>query len=274
MVTYQGPLDLTELARLVSTEYGIDFSKYRQSCLHRRVIHRMSMAGFDDIELYASYLAGHPDEMERLMDVVTIHVTDFFRDIDVFDTFSNRPLSMILEKNLAAGHDSIRVWSAGCATGEEAYSFGIILMHLLEKRKVDMRVEVFGTDISEESCRIARRGVYSWRKLDKVPPQIKARYFEPDGPEFKVVPEIMNRVKFRVHDLFLDPPYSMLDLIVCRNVLIHFNHDVRSQVISRFYDALGDGGILILGKSEAVPQQSAACFKLIESRSKIYMKKD
>jgi two-component system CheB/CheR fusion protein len=225
------------------------------------------------LEKYIAYLSDIPGEMEKLLDVVTIHITGFFRDQDVFASLTERIVPAIVERKLSTKRESVRIWSAGCSTGEEAYSIAILFAEILRIKKADLRVEIFGTDISEESCRVASKGVYPERRLRGVSQSRKRSHFDRDGECYRISADIRRCVKFMVHDLFDSPPFSMLDLVICRNVLIHFNQKVREDIISGFHSALGENGILILGKSEALTGSSTALFRLVDPRTKIYRKR-
>ncbi|MBN2069978.1 MAG: protein-glutamate O-methyltransferase CheR [Candidatus Krumholzibacteriota bacterium] len=264
-------LEINELTWYINSRYGIDLSMYRTTCMKRRIMHRIQMVGCDSIDEYFIYLNEHPEEIERLKDIVTIHVTGFFRDEDVF-----RKLETVLFPELIGRKKEnggvVRIWSAGCSTGDETYSLAILMDYLLSKYSPGMELEVFGTDISEESTKTARAGLYSEEKITRVPAQMKSVAFEPEDGMFRISNRIRRSVKFRVHDLFSPPPFSLLDLIVCRNVLIHFEHDIRGQVISRFHSALSDEGLLILGKSEALESGSGDQFEIVDPRNKIFRK--
>jgi two-component system CheB/CheR fusion protein len=268
-----GNRSLGKLLQLVCTTYGIDFSRYRFTCVGRRVSHRMTTLGYSDLEEYMEFLRDNPGEMDALLNAVTIHVTGFFRDKEVFDSLSRIVLPRIVEGKLAEKSRNIRIWSAGCATGEETYSLAVLFTYLLNQQGHALNLEVFGTDISEESCRIARKGVYPKQKLSDMPVRMKVRYFDVVEEGLQISPEIRRLVKFRVHDLFSAPPYSMLDLVVCRNVMIHFDHNARGNIIMNFNNVLVDGGILILGKSEAVTGDELELFEMVDPRSKVYRKR-
>ena len=265
--------DLSELIWFVQSRCGMDLSRYRPSCIRRRVLHRLSMLGCRSLGSYVGYLNEHPGEVEELLNVVTIHVTGYFRDRDVYDTLEERIFPKIIERKRSTHQKLIRIWSAGCSTGEETYSTVIALIHHLGGRSGDYRVEMYGTDISEESCRIARRGYYSREKVSGIPLALLKRYFSIDGSGYRITQEIRRHVKFAVHDLFSEPPFSMLDLVICRNVLIHFDHEVRGDVLANFHGALCDDGFFVLGKSEAMSGPALGLFELVEPRSKIYRKR-
>lgn len=266
-------LDLSELAWIVKSRYGVDLSRYRPTCLHRRVLHRMAMASCEDIEEYVGRLTVDPGEIEKLMDIVTIHVTEFFRDRDVFRSLERGYVPALVDDKEASGHGVFRAWSAGCSTGEEAYSMAMMIDRAVSRVSPNMHIDVYGTDVSEDSCRTARKGVYSDEKIKGLPADIRDRYFEKEGRSWKVKSRLKSLLRFRPHDLFTASPYSHLDLIMCRNVLIHFEHDVRKDVITIFFGSLQDHGLLVLGKSEALSGPLEDLFELVEPRCKIYRKK-
>jgi len=265
-------LDLSELAWLVRSRCGVDLSRYRATTLNRRVLHRMAMTGSGDIEEYLGRLTADHDEMEKLVDIVTIHVTGFFRDRDVFKSLERGYVPALVDEKTGAGHGVFRAWSAGCSTGEEAYSMAVIIDRAVRNVSPNTHIEVFGTDISGDSCRTARKGVYCGEKLESIPDDVRDVYFEEDGECRKVTSRLRSLVKFTSHDLFTASPYSQLDLIMCRNVMIHFEHEVRDDVIGNFHDSLQDRGLLVLGKSEALAGPLEDLFELVEPRCKIYRK--
>jgi two-component system, chemotaxis family, CheB/CheR fusion protein len=266
-------MSMGELLANLQTKFGRDFSNYRLSCIQRRVALRMSTLKLATLDDYLAYLAGNPKEIEQLLDTVTIHVTEFFRDNEVFEAVAKDLVPEIVSNKLHSPSRTIRVWSAGCSTGEETYSLAVVVLRHLQSSGSDLALEVYGTDVSKEACAIAREGVYAARKIESVPGDVTRRYFEAAGTDYRVVPEVRRHVKFSVHDLFSPSPFSLLDLVVCRNVLIHFDHSVRNDVLKRFHAALGDRGLLILGKSEAVMGSALACYELVDPRNKIYRKK-
>lgn len=266
-------IDVNELIWYMQSTCGVDLSRYRPSCVRRRVSHRLSMLGIRTLEEYVGYLNDHPNEIEELLNVVTIHVTGFFRDRDVYDALAENILPILIEGKYSASRGAIRVWSAGCSTGEETYSTAITLLHFLRERKIDCKVEIYGTDISEEACRVARGGYYAAEKVSGFPQYMLKQYFDAEGSGYRISQDVRRRVKFTVHDLFSESPFSMLDLVVCRNVLIHFEHAARGDVLANFHKSLHDDGFLILGKSEAMSGPALGLFKLVEPRTKVYRKR-
>jgi chemotaxis methyl-accepting protein methylase len=265
-------MSMGELLANLQTKFGKDFSNYRLSCIQRRVALRMSTLKLATLDEYMGYLSGNPKEIEQLLDTVTIHVTEFFRDIEVFDAIAADILPAIVARKLHSPSRTIRIWSAGCSTGEEAYSLAILALRRLRTEHAGLALEVYGTDVSTEACAVARAGVYAARKIEQVPPELRRAYLEESGDAFRVTAGARRCMKFSVHDLFAPSPFSMLDLVVCRNVLIHFDNAVRNDVLDRFHASLGDYGMLILGKSEAVMGTALARYELVDPRNKVYRK--
>ncbi len=265
-------LDMNELAWFVDSQYGVNLSMYRSSCIKRRIMHRLSMVGCDDMDQYFELLDKDPGELEKLMDILTIHVTSFFRDSDVFDVLEKKVFPEIIARKAASNHPVVRVWSAGCSTGEETYSLAMLLDYLKRKTESNVMIEVFGTDLSEEAIRSARAGIYDKDRIEEVPVMLRQDVFSPHDGMFRISSRIRKLVKFTTHNLFSPAPYSMIDLITCRNVLIHFEHDTRGSINHYFHSALTEEGMLVLGKSEALGEEVLDRFEIVHPRSKIYRK--
>lgn len=265
--------EIADLVAQLYAKFGKDLSNYRLNTLKRRISLRMAALRMQSMNEYLSYLNREPEEIEKLLDSVTIHVTEFFRDPDVFDSIAKIVLPEILERKRLVCDSAIRIWSAGCATGEEAYSLAMVALEFVRINNLEIAVEIYGTDISKEACRVARQGIYDRGKLGKIPLEFRERYLEPHPAGFRVNSHLRRTVHFATNDLFKDPPYSDLDMIVCRNVIIHFDHAVRNEVLMRFYGALAPAGLLILGKSEAITGSAASRFELVDARTKIYRRR-
>jgi len=265
-------VSIGELIADLQKKFGRDLSNYRLACLQRRVSLRMSTLGVSTLGQYRDLVNKNPAEIDRLLDTVTIHVTEFFRDQDVFDAITKDIMPEIVERKLHSPSRTIRVWSAGCSTGEEAYSLAILMIQYFRARDLDLAIDLYATDISKEAVAFGRAGVYQEKKISGVPASLRQRYFEHDEKGYRVAPAVRRHVKFSVHDLFSEPPFSLLDVILCRNVLIHFDGGVRNNVLVRFHKALAENGMLILGKSEAVMGMALVLYDLIDPRNKIYRK--
>lgn len=265
--------NMKELVALVLSRTGVDFAKYRPSCVKRRVLYRMATLGCSDLSDYARYARERPNEIEYLLDAVTIHVTEFFRDNDVFESIARDVLHPLIERKLASGDKALRIWSAGCATGEEAYSIAIILLDVLGQKQIDMEVEVVASDISGASIDTASAGIYDESACVNIPPYLKDRFFTSDGATYSVTRNVRQCIRFEVHDLFTEAPSSHFDVVVCRNVMIHFKNDMRGPVLSHIHSSLNDGGMLVLGRAEALTGPEAHNFELVNPTNKIYRRK-
>lgn len=264
-------IELADLIARLHARFGRDLSSYRLGCLKRRIATRMSTLRIESLEEYFEHLAARPDEIETLLDTVTIHVTEFFRDAEVFEAIAQKLLPEVLARRGRGSSSAVRVWSAGCSTGEEPYSLAIVIAEYLRANRIDLDLEIFATDISKEACRVARLGVYDLRKTERISPALRSRYFERVEGGLRVVERLRRAVRVQQHDLFTDAPFSELDCVVCRNTLIHFDHAVRNEVLARFHRALGAGGVLVLGKSEAIMGSAVSLFSLVDPRNKMYV---
>ncbi|WP_250035328.1 CheR family methyltransferase [Paractinoplanes maris] len=227
---------------------GFDFMGYKRSSLMRRVNRRMGQVGAATFQDYTDYLQVHPDEFAALFNTVLINVTAFFRDTDAWSYLSKE----VLEPLLAAKPDDspIRVWSAGCASGEEAYTLAIVLAELLGLEAFKERVKIYATDIDEEQLNEARQATYGDRELEAVPPDLAERYFEASNGRFAFRKDLRRSVIFGRNDLVRDAPISRIDLLACRNTLMYFNAETQATILGRLHFALRDEGVLFLGKAE------------------------
>lgn len=247
---------------------GIDFSSYKAPTITRRIQRRMAVTGQRSLADYHDYLAEHPDEYDLLVSSFLIKVTEFFRDPDVFDYFREGGLEPIIERARERGE--LRVWSAGCATGEEAYSLAILISELLGNETPRINVRVFGTDLDEDAIVFARRGIYPMAAVSKLPPKLIDKYFiRRNDNELEVSKSIRSMVIFGQHDLGQRSPFPRIDLAFCRNVLIYFTPELQLRSLQLFAFALRDGGFLVLGKAESV-NRLTDYFAAEQSALKIY----
>jgi two-component system CheB/CheR fusion protein len=239
---------LENLLEFIRDSRGFDFTGYKRSSLARRVRKRMGECGMTDYAAYRDLLEADAEEFRELFNTILINVTAFLRDTESW-TFLQREVVPDLTTARSA-QDEIRVWSAGCSSGEEAYSLAILFAEVLGIDECIRRLKIYGTDVDEEALREARAGVYSAKALDALSPQLRERYFEENGGRFAFRPDLRRRVIFGRHDITRDAPISRLDLLVCRNTLMYFNAEAQSQIVERFHFALRPGGHLFLGKAE------------------------
>ena len=238
------------VVRHLRNRVGHDFSEYKPGTLLRRIAVRMSILGLEHAQEYLRYLIDRPQEAEQLLDSILINVTTFFRDAEVFRDLRDYILPELVEK---AGSDGeLRIWVAGCATGQEAYSYAIALDETMERLNIWPSVSIFGTDIDEAALRIARAGHYGDAAIDGLAPDIVQKYFRQSRNGHVVIEKIRNMVRFSSQNLIKDPPFSQIDLLSCRNLLIYFESSLQDSAVKTFHYSLRDGGILVLGNSESI----------------------
>ena len=261
---------LVALLDKVERERGFACASYKHSCLRRRIKTRMRARGTDTYESYIELLDREPREMERLLAALTINVTRFFRNRPVWDAVATGVIPDIWGSEI----DPIRVWSAGCATGEEAVSMAILFhRHAAVNGMLGQmgRLSVVGTDVDSAVIKAATEAAYSEADLAEMDPQLRRRYFS-ESPPFRLAEGVRRLVRYVQHDLLRDPyPSAPQNVIICRNVLIYFDRVVQQQVIRRFRESLAPGGYLILGKVESALDMSWA-FERVAARERIFRK--
>ncbi len=236
-----------ELLHYLRDSRGFDFTGYKRTSLMRRVDRRMQTADIGSYETYLDLLQVRPDEFTALFNTILINVTDFFRDTDSWDHLAQTVLPALLE---ARASGPIRIWSAGCATGEEAYSLAMLLAEAIGTEGFRERVKIYATDVDDEALAEARQATYSERNIASVPAELRAKYFDRAGEQFVFSKDLRRGVIFGRNDLVQDAPISRIDLLVCRNTLMYFNAETQAKVVGRFHFALAPDGVLFLGKAE------------------------
>ena len=263
------PATLRTLLQKVMRHARVDFSGYKESTVWRRILRRMVSNRVHTMEEYLLLTEKNPEELNQLCKEILISVTSFFRDPRAFETL-REALAELLAQKLPG--EEIRIWIAGCATGEEAYSVAILLSELLGANLSDYRVQIFATDIDLNAMAIARRGVYPESALAEIDSGLIARYFSSRDGHYEVNKFLRDLVVFARQDLVQDPPFLRLDLLTCRNVLIYFQGSLQDQVLSTFHYALRAGGLLFLGKSETAHQRDGQ-FESIAKDAKIFRRR-
>jgi two-component system CheB/CheR fusion protein len=263
--------DWIRMFKLLRDAAGLDFTFYKKATISRRVARRMAMKNVEKLSEYVNDLKTDPEELNALYRDLLIQVTSFFRDPAVFRALRNRILPQILSRrslSRATSSDSIRIWVPGCSSGEEAYSIAISLLEKLGDRASSTSIQIFATDISEQAIDKARAGVYSKEALAKVSKQRVQRFFTRVNGSFQITSGVRDLCIFARHDLIKDPPFSRMDLISCRNVLIYLEPVLQRKILAAFSYALDDGGFLLLGKSEtsgALPD-----FRMVDRKNKFF----
>jgi two-component system CheB/CheR fusion protein len=264
-----GDFDEDVLRRILAhlrVRTGHDFSKYKRSTVVRRIARRMQVNRTDVLQDYYDIIRDNPDEVQALLSDLLISVTTFFRDREAFEALA-KLLPNIFESK---GHDQpIRVWVAGCATGEEAYSVGMLLLEEAMRHVVRPHIQVFGTDLDVRALAAAREGRYPVAiEADISEPRLR-RYFSREGDYYRVRQELRDIILFALHDLLKDPPFSHIDLISCRNVLIYLDRELQEQVCGTFHYALNPGRYLFLGAAETA-ENPAGLFRTMDRHARIY----
>src|SRR5215472_990452 len=261
---------LEDLLTFVRDSRGFDFTGYKRSSLARRIRKRMHEAGSSDYVDYRDRLESSAEEFGLLFNTILINVTGFFRDSETWTFLQGEVMPELLTD--IDGEREIRVWSAGCASGEEAYSLAIAFSEALGVEETARRVKIYGTDIDDEALRDARIGLYSAKNLEGLPAEMRDRYFEQNGTQFSFRPDLRRRVIFGRHDITRDAPISRLDLLVCRNTLMYFNVETQAQVIDRFHFALRERAYLFLGKAEMLLSDGDR-FEVVSMRQRIFRRR-
>uniref|UniRef100_UPI001ABA6179 CheR family methyltransferase n=1 Tax=Aetokthonos hydrillicola TaxID=1550245 RepID=UPI001ABA6179 len=240
--------ELENLLEYIKANRGFDFKNYKRTSLSRRIGKRMQFLGLESYSEFLDYLEVHPDEFVKLFNIILINVTAFFRDPEAWQYVANE----IMPRIVAQKHPNkpIRVWSAGCASGEETYSVAMLLAEALGMEQYSSRVKVFATDVDVEALNHARQGNYSVKDVQGVPHNLLEKYFEQVNGVYTVQKELRRCVIFGRHNLAQDAPISRIDLLICRNTLIYLNTETQSKILDRFHFALNDAGFLFLGKAE------------------------
>jgi two-component system CheB/CheR fusion protein len=253
------------LVEYVRESRGFDFTGYKRTTLSRRVNKRVAELGFDSVASYHDYLQVHPDEFSILFDKVLINVTDFFRDKGAWEFLREQVVPPLVAKQ-----GPIRIWSTGTAAGQEAYSVAIVFCEALGPEAFLRRVKIYATDVDEEALNNARTG-YSAKALESLEPEVRERYFEPQGGHFSFRAALRRALIFGRHDLMQDAPISRLDLLICRNTLMYFTAEAQGRILARFHYALNDDGFLFLGRAEMLLTH-AALFVPIDVKQRLFAK--
>jgi two-component system CheB/CheR fusion protein len=261
---------LPEICALIKRRTGHDFSRYKQSTLGRRVVRRISILRVDSVQDYLARLQHDAKEVENLFNDLLIGVTQFFRDPEAFESLGANVIPQLYKRPASAG--PIRVWVSGCASGEEAYSIAILMMEHAAKLGAPVNAMVFATDLDGEALDAARKGQYPEQALENVSAERVKRCFEKHDEVFEVRKEIREVCIFSPHSLVKDPPFSRLDLISCRNLLIYFENDLQKRLLPLFHFALNPGGHLFLGPSENIAIRSEL-FEAVDTRNRIFQRK-
>ena len=261
------------LMKQIKLDRGVDFSQYRDRLLKRRIALRMRAKSAKNYADYLQILIHEPEEYEKLFDVLTINVSSFFRDQVVWEKLRQDIFpELINRKKTQHGLRRIRIWSAGCSSGQEPYSLAIMLYELLERQFLNIKVEIIATDIDKDCLRRADKGIFDKESLKGLTPYHIKRFFIPVRGEYMVVPHVKEFVTVKELNLIHDPVVKNVDMVMCRNVFIYFNRSLQEHLIMKFYEALEDDGYFVMGNSENLLGEARQVFRVIDSLSRIYQK--
>jgi len=268
---------LDKIIEKIYKERNLDFSQYREAILGRRVMTRVRLAKLDNFEQYLRFLDKHPEEMDKLMDAMTINVTEFFRDEYVFDAIEKKVFPELFGRKKKLNSNIIRIWSCACSSGEEPYSVLMLIAEFLGARLADYNLKIFATDIDSRSLSNAREGVYEeaqFRKLSEERKKILFKYFYDMGnSRLWIREEWPAFIDFKYHDAISDAPLDSIDMVLCRNLFIYFGRDLQNKVLNNFYKSLRKDGFLVLGNVESIIGDMADSFISYDQKSRIYVKR-
>ncbi len=259
---------MSQVFSILKNITNINYTYYKQTTILRRIERRIVVTHNRNLREYVNYLTNNPEEAKILAKEVLIGVTSFFRDIDYFDVLKTRVITELLQS--AAPSDQIRVWVAGCSTGEEAYSIAILFAEAMDELGISRQVKIFATDLDADAISTASRGVYGDNIIEDVSVPRLSRYFTRKGNHYVINHEIRKMIVFAQHNVFQDPPFGKLDLISCRNLLIYFQGILQRKLFAIFHMALKDKGYLFLGRSESVIDYDDV-FRVLCANEKIFV---
>jgi len=260
---------LKKALKFISERRGIDLCSYRQNFVFRHLRSRLQDVNVPDGAGYVEYVKANPGEIDIFMDALSISVTHFFRDADVFESFRNNVIPAVMKRKEGAEQKMIRMWSAGCATGQEAYSIAILMQEALAGRN-DYLIKIWATDIDMDAIEKAKAAEYELRDFREMEKRYRDKYFSQKGDKFVLKDEIKRMVRFERVNLITDPGLKFMDVIFCRNVMIYFNRQQQEDLFRKFHQALNIKGYLVVAKVVTIWDKDQ--FVPIDPPQKIYQK--
>ena len=262
--------DLAAVLDQLRKSSGVDFSQYKSNTIHRRTLRRMVILKLDSLNKYAQHLKVHPEEAKKLFDDVLIPVTSFFRDFEAFEALKTQVYPAILKDK--GKKNAIRMWAPGCSTGEETYSLAMTLLEFLGDKAPSFQVQIFGTDLNEKGIEKARTGLYRESIAEEISPERMSRFFLKVEGGYRVNKAVRDMCIFARQNLASDPPFSQMDLVACRNLLIYIQPALQKKIIPILHYALKPSGFLVLGSSESL-SAFPDLFSILDKKHKIFSKK-
>jgi two-component system CheB/CheR fusion protein len=260
---------LSEILQLLALRTGHNFEHYKRATVLRRIERRMQVAGVSSMPHYLVYLQNNTAETPALLADMLIGVTNFFRDREAFEALERDVVPAVFEWAGKNDLDSIRIWAPACSTGQEAYSLAMVLASEAERQKSRAKVQIFATDVDESAIAVARKAAYPEYIVTDVPPNYLRQFLRREGPHYKIIKQIRDQVLFAPHNILRDPPFSRLQMVVCRNLLIYLNRRAQQHVLQVFHSVLERGGYLFLGNSETV-DAAEDLFTTVDIKNRIF----
>jgi len=265
--------DFSFLLDKLSRNRGIDFRQYQRTVIERRIRHRFNLTHCETAWEYISLLNKDPEEYDRLIECLTIKVSEFFRDSAAFTWLREAIVPEIVAARKADGTKRVRAWSCGAALGQEAFSLAILFGEALGPRIEGFDLQIVATDIDRSSLEKAPWGSYAEANVRKIPPHLLLKYFARAGERYVLKDSIRSLVSFQYHDVLSSPVGEGMDLALCRNVLIYFQKELQEKALNNLHRALGPGGFLVLGGSESLTPGMQSRFDAVDSPARVYRKR-
>ena len=268
---YRG--DIGRLMAKIADQRGLDLTQYRTAYVERRVAVRLRALNLHTYRQYSRLLDSSPEEYAKLLDALTINVTDFFRDPPVYHVFRSQIVPEIIQRKKRSRRRMIRVWSAGCATGEDPYSIAMAFLAELGALADGFMINIIATDLDPNALAFAQRAQYDIAKLKHIPKTDQLKFVDIEGDKFRIRPEVTRHVKFKRLNLFTDEPIHVVDIIFCRNVFIYFTREQQERVLDIFSSSISRDGYMVLGRSKRRAASVAGCFEMVGGRDRSYRQK-
>lgn len=270
--TTQEDTDFIMLQRLIKKNLGFNSEQYKESHFKRRVEVRMRLKNAKDYRDYLNILNKNPAEYTALVDALTVNVTNFFRNPETYEAIEKEVLPAIIKERSNKPIKIIRIWSAGCSIGVEAYSIAIMLHKLLKHNFSKYHISIIGTDIDKASLLKARLGVYTETEMKGIDSKILEQYFKVNDGRYHIIDDLKKITTFKQNDLISGTKLSGFDAIFCRNVTIYFKKELQEKLYMNFYKSLNDGGYFVMGKTETLVGPAKDVFKPFNTKERIYSK--
>lgn len=268
---------LNGLKLFLRKKLNLDLLQYKNNYVERRISARMKLTKAESLASYLVLIKKDPKELNTLKDYLTINVTEFFRNMETFDVLRKDTIPTIIKSKEKGGSNTIRVWSAGCSSGQEPYTLAILFIEAFEKFSKDFRLVIIATDIDRKSIAQAKSGRYESSIIEGVPKDLLIKYFDKIGDEYQVKSFVQDCINFKFLDLTADDGsnvagVSAYDLIVCRNVIIYFKSELKKSLFMRFYNKLRKNGYLVIGKNESLTGEAKTLLEDVNISERIYQK--